>query len=227
METVFLGASALPETMHVFNSHYRKSKDARIIAVLDDNESLHGTKVCGIPIVGPLSNAKDYSHEVSFVFGIGSHRSRLLRAEIINRIGIDETRYISMIHESANILPGVQIGNGCIIHPGVIVGQDSKLDGFNLVFTNSIVASRNHLHKFAMVTSLVALTDGVEIGQGAFIGTGSAVGEGVRVGPGALVGMGSVIFKDVPPGVCLVGNPPKPFGRVTVPNDLVNSWNSI
>jgi sugar O-acyltransferase (sialic acid O-acetyltransferase NeuD family) len=227
METIFLGASALPETIHVFNSHFRESNSAKIVAILDDNESLHGTEVCGVPVVGPLSLASEFPDEVNFIFGIGSHRSRLIRSNIIERIGIEETRYISIIHETANVLPGAQIGHGCIIHPGVIVGQDSRLDGFNLVFTNSIVASRNHLHKFSMVTSLVALTDGVEIGQGAFIGTGSAVGEGVRVGPGALVGMGSVILKDVPPGVCLVGNPPKPFGRVNVPNDLVNAWNSV
>lgn len=226
METIFLGASALPETLHVFNSHFRESSSAKIVAILDDNESLHGTEVCGIPVVGSLSLATEYPDEVSFIFGIGSHRSRLIRSNVIERIGIEESRYISIIHESANVLPGAKIGHGCIVHPGVIIGQDSRLDGFNLVFTNSIVASRNHLHKFAMVTSLVALTDGVEIGQSAFIGTASAVGEGVRVGPGALVGMGSVILKDVPPGVCLVGNPPKPFGRVAISTELVRNWNS-
>lgn len=45
--------------------------------------------------------------------------------------------------------------------------------------------------------------------RGASIGSGSTILGGVVIGENALVGAGSVVTKDVPPGVTVVGNPAK------------------
>jgi len=42
---------------------------------------------------------------------------------------------------------------------------------------------------------------------GASIGANATIVCGVRIGRGALVGAGSVVTKDVPPGMLVVGNP--------------------
>lgn len=45
--------------------------------------------------------------------------------------------------------------------------------------------------------------------RGASIGSGSTILGGVVIGENALIGAGSVVTKDVPPGVTVVGNPAK------------------
>jgi sugar O-acyltransferase (sialic acid O-acetyltransferase NeuD family) len=217
----FIGATAYPETFHIIRDLNSKRLTYEVIGLLDDNISLKNRRIGGIEVIGGLDLAKTMPSDVQFVFGIGSQRTRIIRHEIIRRIGIPDHRYETLIHPSASILLDVEIGPGCIIHPGVIVGQESVLEGFNLVFTNTIVASRNHLGKFSMLTSLVSLTNKVRIGRSAFIGTASAVAEGVSIGAGAMIAMGSLVNKDVPIGVNAMGNPIRFFQKDPVPEELL------
>lgn len=216
-QLIFVGAGALPETLHVIAEAGNLKDEPELLGVLDDDVALQGATICGVPVLGPLSTAPSYAEHIEFVFGIGSHRTRIERPEIMSKMQVAESRFASVIHRSAKILPGVHVGPGCIVHPGTIIGQDSVLEGFNLVFTNSIIASRNQLDRFAMITSLVALTDRVHVGYSAFVGTGAVIGEGVTIGAGASVSLGSVVQRDVPNGVSVMGNPAKPFGRTSLP----------
>jgi acetyltransferase-like isoleucine patch superfamily enzyme len=45
--------------------------------------------------------------------------------------------------------------------------------------------------------------------RGASIGSGSTILCGIEIGEGAIVGAGSVVTKDVPAGMIVVGNPAK------------------
>lgn len=47
----------------------------------------------------------------------------------------------------------------------------------------------------------------VKIENGVVINSGAMIARGVRVGEGAVIGMGAVVFKDVPAGATVVGNP--------------------
>lgn len=217
-----MGATAYPETFHIIRDINQTSPQYQVIGLLDDNPALQGTRVGGVEVIGGLELARNMPSDVQFVFGIGSQRTRTIRHEIVRRIGLPDLRYETLVHPSASILLDVTIGPGCIIHPGVIVGQESILEGFNLVFTNTIVASRNHLGKFAMLTSLVSLTNQVRIGRSAFVGTASAVAEGVRIGAGAMIAMGSLVNKNVPPGVNAMGNPVRFFQKDPVPQELLD-----
>ena len=46
--------------------------------------------------------------------------------------------------------------------------------------------------------------------KGASIGANATILPGLTIGEGAMVGAGSVVTKDVPPGVTVVGNPARP-----------------
>jgi UDP-2-acetamido-3-amino-2,3-dideoxy-glucuronate N-acetyltransferase len=119
------------------------------------------------------------------------------------------------------ILPGASIGRDgnicshCFIENKVIVGdrvtvkcgvqlwdgvtlEDDVFVGPNVTFTNDLhPRSRNHDSK--LMPTLVK--------KGASIGANATILAGIIIGEGAMVGAGSVVTKNVPAGVTVVGNP--------------------
>lgn len=52
----------------------------------------------------------------------------------------------------------------------------------------------------------------IRIGRNVWIGAGALIMPGVTIGDDALIGAGSVVTRDVPAGVTVVGNPARPRG---------------
>ena len=86
---------------------------------------------------------------------------------------------------------GVQLWDGITLEDDVFVGP-------NVTFTNDLQPrSRNAAAQ--LLPTLVK--------KGASIGANATILPGLTIGEGAMVGAGSVVTKNVPPGVPVVGNP--------------------
>ncbi len=224
-DIVFLGASALPEVLQLVRDIKAEHEQFRVVAALDDDPSLQGTEIEGTPVTGPLAACAEYP-DASFVLTIGSYRSRLLRAEILDRLGLPRARFASLVHPGAKVYETAEVGPGSIIHFGAVIANGSRLGCHNIVLWNSVIGAGNLLGDGVMVTSGVVTNSGAKIGSFAFIGSGSRVAEDVVVGPGAMVAMGSNVFRDVPPGVFQMGEPPRVLSREEVSDKLIQEWAS-
>jgi len=221
---LFLGAStAFLEIQELIHDINRVEPRHEIVGLLDDDVQLHGTKIDGIPVIGPLEAAVDHP-EADLVFAIGSHKTRLIRHRIIDRLGLPEERFVSLVHPGAKVYPSARIGRGSIVHSGVVLGNDVVLHGFNVVTFGAIVGPYAQLGRYAMVTTHAVVLSRVVLGAAVFVGAASCIRDGIRVGPGALIGMASAVFQDVDPGAVVVGNPAKVASRVSVPPELLSSW---
>ena len=97
----------------------------------------------------------------------------------------------------------VRIGNNVRIHSQVFIPEYSVLEdgawlGPNVVLTNA---------KYPLSPDVKKTLKGPIIKSGAKIGANATILPGVVIGIDALVGAGSVVVKDVPDGVVVVGNP--------------------
>jgi sugar O-acyltransferase (sialic acid O-acetyltransferase NeuD family) len=221
---VFLGASTALSEISPLVAAVGDSRGVphRLIAALDDNPALHGTTVDGIPVAGGLDRAADYP-DAQFVFGIGSFKTRLLRQEILERVGLPDERFITLVHPRAIVYPRVRIGPGAIVHAGVVIGSDTVLEPFSIITFNSVIGPRCRIGRCAMVTSMVTVLTGAQIGAAAFIGAASCVAEGVRVGAGAMLGLATVASRDIDPGAYVLGNPARMLYRVDVPPAILEA----
>jgi sugar O-acyltransferase (sialic acid O-acetyltransferase NeuD family) len=217
---LFLGAStAFLEIQEIIHDINRIEPRHAIVGLLDDDPKWHGTSIDGVPVLGPLEMARD-APDADLVFGIGSYGSRLQRHRIIERLGLPDERFISLVHPQAKVYPSAEIGAGSIIHANTVIANDVRLDGFNIVTFGALIGPYGHLARFAMVTSLAVVLSRVDLGPGSFVGAGSCIQDGIQVGAGALIGMAAAVYRNVDEGAVVLGNPARTSYRVRVPPEL-------
>lgn len=222
-KVVFLGAStAVQEVTEIIKAINKVSPTYEVIAILDDNKETHGKEIRGIQVIGDLSLASTFAPDVKFIFGIGSMRTRLIRQNILKKIGLPKERFVTIIHPNAVIDESASIGYGCIIHPGVCIGNDAIIDSFVIIAVNSAIGPFAHIKTFAMVTSLVVILSNAKIGKAVFVGSCSCVTENVEVGDGSMIGAGTVISRNVDKGCFFLGNPCRLINRLEVPEELIS-----
>lgn len=105
----------------------------------------------------------------------------------------------------------VTIGRGGLFELNVSIGADTTLGEFVTVLSTTIIGYGVTIGDYCQIGSFVFCGGGARIGNDVVIHPHATVLPGVSVGDGAVVGAGSVVIRNVPPGVTVMGNPAKPF----------------
>ena len=141
-------------------------------AFVDDGFAI-GTKICDIPVVGPISDLKELRKEYSLlIVTIGNNKLREQIYENAMELGytfpniVCESAYVSpyshmgwgcVLLQNSLIQNGASIGNGVLLNPGVEIHHDSTVDDYVLVYTNSVVRTYAKVGKRVRVGSNVTI----------------------------------------------------------------------
>lgn len=180
-----------------------------VLGVLDDAAELK--TVFGMNVLGAIDIAEDLQG-VKFVFAIGSIATQLNRNDILERTGLDEDRFETLVHPSAIIDNSAKIGRGCIIHPRVTIGHYVMISDFVIIAVGSTLGPGVAVARCAMITSHVLILSHSQVGELVFIGAGACIVEGVSLGLGCRVGVGSIVSKSVRDFSIALGNPARVIG---------------
>lgn len=176
------------------------------IGVVDDDPSLEGTAVGGVPIVGSghhLPRLRQQKVRYAIV-AIGDNRARLEYAAVLREQGFE---LVNAIHPTAFVSPTAQIGVNVVIAPNATVITEARLADSVTVNTAAVVDHECEIAEGVHVGPGVHLAGRVRVGMGAFIGLGANVIERRTVGEYAMVGAGAVVIQDVPDHATVVGVP--------------------
>lgn len=174
-----------------------------LAAFYDDQASLWGTKILGIPVAGPVSEvtAGPCSHAI---IGIGNNETRKRIAAQV------DVEWITVVHPFAWVHREAQLGVGTVVCAGSVVQPGAKIGAHVIINTRASVDHDCQVGDFAHI-AVAHLAGGASIGEGGFMALGSIVLPGIHVGEWATVGAGAVVTKNVAPKTTVVGIPARPL----------------
>lgn len=175
-----------------------------VLGFLDDDDNAKGK---GLPVLGPLASWKDMPDGTRFFLGIGSVSSHQHRLEIVERLGIPEQRFATIVHPRAVLSPSARLGPGCGVLALATLGARVRMGAHVEILQLCLVGHDCCLEDGVILTGGANLAGSVHVGRCAYIGAGASVKGGARVGAGALLGMNSTLLEDLPEGAVYAGSP--------------------
>jgi sugar O-acyltransferase (sialic acid O-acetyltransferase NeuD family) len=179
------------------------------VGILDDNPLLHGKTVYGVQVLGPIDSGADYP-DCFFVNAVYSISARTIRAALIQKAGVEQDRFITLIHPTASISPSASIGRGTVILANVTVCANAVIGRHCVVLPNSVLNHDVVIADHVSIASCVGLAGAVKVEEASYIGMGAQIRERLTVGAEAVVAMGAIVTADVPPGETVLGCPARP-----------------
>jgi len=174
-----------------------------IQGVYDDDPRKWGQDLCGVKIIGPLSDIDD-SVEKKAIMAIGDNR---MRSTIARRF--ERYKWMTLVHPRSFVHPTVSLGEGTVVFAGVVVQPDTVIGSHCIINTNATVDHDCVIGSYAHLGPGTCLAGGVSVGEGTFLGIGAVAIAGAVIGNWSIVGAGGAVTAKIPDNTTAVGIPAK------------------
>jgi sugar O-acyltransferase (sialic acid O-acetyltransferase NeuD family) len=202
---ILIGASGLArEVVAVLEA----SDAYKPVGFLDDDSSTHSSVVAGLPVFGGIDDAGDYA-DSDFVVCTG--RSRRSLVQRLQRLGIGESRYATVVAPSAVVPANCPVGQGSIVLSGVVLTADVSIGRHAVLMPRVVCTHDDRLGDYVTLCGGVVLGGSVIVGDDAYLGMNSSVRQNVRIAERAVLGMGAALLSDLPADETWAGNPAQPI----------------
>jgi sugar O-acyltransferase (sialic acid O-acetyltransferase NeuD family) len=178
--------------------------NVHILGFLDDNQERHGASFVGLPVLGGSDLLRSTYADCWVINNIA--RTTSIRWKVWRRLQDLGIRTYTAIHPTVDIAY-VEVGDGCILQEGVILGAGARIGAQCLVSFRVVVAHESEVEECCFLSPGVCINGRVKIEKGAFIGSGAIILPDVTVGAWSVVGAGSVVTNNVPPYSTVFGAP--------------------
>lgn len=213
---VVLGAGGFArETVQLLRVHpasASRGESYEVTGFLDDDPRRRGTRVDGVPVLGPTEQAGEHAARGAVLLAcVGNPGAPLSRQQLVARLGLPDEAWATVVHPLASVSPDSVVGPGSVLHAGVVLTAGVWVGRHVAVMPHVVLTHDDEVADAATFGAGVRLAGGVSVRPAAYVGSGALVREGRRIGAGAVVGMGAVVLRDVPAGETWAGNPARPL----------------
>lgn len=178
-------------------------KDHNFIGFLDDDAGALSDLDSEYGVVGPITGFKPDEND-SFICGIGSVKWKKQLCQPMLDAG---ARFLTLVHPTALIGRGVQLGEGVVICPRVTLTCDIRIGAMTMINCHSSAGHDANVGAWCTISAHCDLTGGTVLGDEVFLGSGVRIIPYKKIGARSTLGAGSVIIRDVPESVSVFGNP--------------------
>jgi sugar O-acyltransferase (sialic acid O-acetyltransferase NeuD family) len=203
-DLVILGAGGMgQEVADIVSAAVADGSDWRLIGFIDDDSSLHGREVLGLPVLGDHRWLSD--HKAAVAIGVGAPAARCRAWAAAQSVGAVDAP--TLVHPTAYLGLGVELDSGTMVGAHATLTADVVVGRFAIVNVGATVSHNARLADFATVAPGAHLAGNVHLGEGADVGIGASVTQGNAIGEWSIVGAGAVVIDDVEANTTVVGCP--------------------
>ncbi|TFV93458.1 acetyltransferase [Algoriphagus kandeliae] len=201
---IIFGAKGIAHpALEIFNSN-----GIVVYGFLDEDESLHGTEINTVPVLGHPEDdgfLKLIGKKAEAFVAVDDNKYRKFLVELLNERR--KVQPINAIHSTAFISSDAVLGHGNFINAKVVLGSGATIGQHCILHTGAIVDHKAKIGDFVQIGAGSIINSEVTIEEGAFIGSGVTIVSGVTIGKNARVGAGSVVISSVGANETVFGNP--------------------
>ncbi len=193
--------------------------DRHVVGLLDNNPALHGRRIDGVPVLGPIDALTELAeqHDArAVIVAIGDNGVRRGLARQVLRAGLSLT---NAVHPSATLAESVTVGRNVVVAAGAVICAHSQVGDSVILNTGCLIDHFTMVGEGAHVCPGARVAGRVKIEPGAFVGIGATVVPKVTIGCEAIVGAGAVVLADVAPLATVVGVPARAIKQPTANAD--------
>ncbi len=161
-------------------------------------------KLEGLPIywIDDIARFKDTHHVVG---ALGTtQRSRFIEQALA--LGMT---FATIIHPSARVSRNSTVAEGSVLFPGVIIGTRTTVGRHVIVNRGAMIGHHTTIGDYCSLMPGANVAGACEIGQSTYIGMGALVLDHKKIGDHAVIAAGSIVTRDVPSSVQVMGSPAK------------------
>lgn len=201
---VIFGA-AFFDLIKLIDAINRATPTWQILGFIDDNPELRNKNFLGYKVMGGRELIMELAGDEHTYFF--NNVPTFPKCKQIAEILLDNScRVANLVHPLID-MNYVDLGYGCILPEGCVVGSGAKIGSFVTVRLRSLISHDVEVEDFVFVGPGATIGGHAVLKKGCFIGAAATVMGKTTVGEGSIVGAGAVVTRDVADHVTVAGVP--------------------
>ena len=204
-DIVIVGVGGLGREIAEWVEDINEVKPAfRLLGFLDDDASKHGTNRHDLPVLGGVDWLAARSGSIATVVGLGNPAPK---RRIVERLRVHSAGFPSIVHPNAVVGRYVEVGEGCVVCPGVLITTDIRIGAFVTFNFGLTVGHDATIENYVTLAPGVNISGYVKVREGADLGANVATVPSVEIGAWSIVGAGASVTRSLPANCTAVGVP--------------------
>lgn len=191
------------ETLQIIRDLNRLNPTWEFLGFLSDDETQWGAPVHEFKILGGRSWLEQHP-ETHCVVAVGNPWTK---AKIVESLG--KAKFATLVHPTAQIGHGCEVGEGSIICGGTILTVDITFGRHVILNIGCMVGHDTVVGDFCTINPTTNLSGNVTVGQGVLIGTQCSVIPQAEIGEWTIIGASAAVTSSLPANCTAVGVPAK------------------
>ena len=183
----------------VIMAYYQLVEDENyeVVGFTTDKEYLTEKTLFELPVIPFDQIETTFAKEENALFiPIGYHKMNKVREQKYIQAKKNGYTFISYIHPTAILYPGVKVGENCLIGPYTIIQPDTTIGNNVIIRENCHIGHSNNINDHCFIAGHSNICGNVTIESNCFLGASCVIKDGIVLKRSSLIGAGVTMLED-------------------------------